>query len=326
MRFLDSLSPGHYESLINIQVGQFINHITVLIIDDDPNIIKLIAESFKHDFSVHFATCGATGLDLAIRKKPDVILLDVKLPDVHGYELIRQLKNNPQTHDIPVMFVSSMCSVNEQEVGFKIGAVDYVVKPIEIPLLRMRVKTHAKIRKQALLLEQLAATDSLTGIANRRKFDEVFTQELDRARREETSLSLLFVDVDNFKAYNDNYGHGKGDECLIAVSKLFKETVHRPGDFLARIGGEEFAIILSDTNESGACKLCDDIKQGLQDLFLPHEYSDVAEHVTVSIGVTVVENENHAKDSKAVCAWADSALYHVKENGRSGYFVYRHTS
>lgn len=305
--------------------GFFINRIPVLIIDDDPNIIKLIAESFKHDFSVHFATSGATGLDLAISKKPDVILLDVKLPDVHGYELIRQLKNNPQTHDIPVMFVSSMCSVNEQEVGFKIGAIDYVVKPIEIPLLKMRVRTHAKIRQQALMLEQLAATDSLTNIANRRKFDEVLSHELDRARREKTSLSLLFIDVDNFKAYNDNYGHGKGDECLVAVSKLFKQTVHRPGDFLARIGGEEFAIILSDTNETGACKLCDDIKQGLQDLCLPHAYSDVAQHVTVSIGVTVVEGENHAQDAKQVCAGADSALYYVKENGRSGYSVFRHS-
>ena len=258
-------------------------------------------------------------------KKPDVILLDVKLPDLHGYELIRQLKNNPQTYDIPVMFVSSMCSVNEQKAGFKIGAIDYVVKPIEIPLLRMRVKTHAKIRQQALMLEQLAATDSLTGIANRRKFDEVLCHELDRARREKTTLSLLFIDVDNFKAYNDNYGHGKGDECLVSVSKLFKQTVHRPGDFLARIGGEEFAIILSDTNETGACKLCDDIKQGLQDLFLAHEYSDVAKHVTVSIGVAVIEGDAYVQDYKQICAWADSALYHVKENGRSGYSVYRHT-
>ena len=272
---------------------------------------------------MHFATSGASGLDLAISKKPDVILLDVKLPDVHGYELIRQLKNNPQTHDIPVMFVSSMCSVNEQEIGFKIGAIDYVVKPIEIPLLRMRVKTHAKIRQQALMLAQLAATDSLTGIANRRKFDEVLSHELERARREKTPLSLLFIDVDNFKTYNDNYGHGKGDECLIAVSQLFKQIIHRPGDLLARIGGEEFAIILPDTNEAGACKLCDDIKQGLADLGLPHDYSSVAEHITVSIGVAVLESKVYVEDAKQLCAWADSALYYVKENGRSGYSVYR---
>lgn len=297
------------------------HNISVLIIDDDLNTIKLIAESLKDEFDVRFAITGKAGLQIAQDNPPDVILLDVKLPDIQGYEIIRRLKQNAKTYPVPVLFVSSLISVEEQEHGFKLGAVDYIAKPVEIPLLRMRVKTHAKIRLQARALEQLVATDSLTGVANRRKFDEVLETEFLRAKREQTDLAMLLIDVDNFKQYNDNYGHGKGDDCLIKICQILSRVLHRPADFLARVGGEEFAIILPDSNVNGAIKLAQDIKQGFATASIPHEFSNSVLHVSVSIGIATTRTLPLADTPKQLYEVADKALYEAKAAGRNDFAV-----
>lgn len=294
---------------------------SVLIIDDDLNTIKLIAESLKQDFDIQFATSGDLGLKIASKSQPDLILLDVKLPDIQGYEVIKRLKQNPSTQDIPVMFESSLASIKEQELGFTLGAVDYITKPIEIPLLRVRIKAHAKLRQQARALEKLVATDSLTGLANRRKFDASLENEFCRSKRDGSSLCLLMIDVDYFKHYNDNYGHGKGDECLIRLSQLLLDRVHRPADLVARVGGEEFAILMPNTEIEGAINIAETIKANLRHANIEHKHSECADHVTVSIGIAQQTNDLEVFTNKDLYNDADRALYSAKEQGRNQYYI-----
>ncbi len=294
--------------------------VSVLIIDDDITTIKLIAESLQNEFTFSFAVTGEKGLALA-EKLPDVILLDIKLPDIEGFEIIRKLKQNEMTHPIPVLFISSVTDIQNQEKGFELGAVDYVIKPIEIPVLKMRIRTHARIRKQAIALENLVATDSLTSLANRRKFDEVLEQELARSKREKADLSFLLIDVDNFKAFNDNYGHGKGDECLINVARVLRKSILRPGDLVARVGGEEFAIILPDSDKEGAIEVAKRAIQKLTDMHISHAFSDVAEYVTISVGIVTMDSGSSMTPAQLFDR-ADEALYEVKAKNKNGYKMY----
>ncbi len=293
----------------------------MLIIDDDISTVRLIAESLQAEFSVNFATTGAKGLSLA-EKMPDVILLDLNLPDMKGFEVIKKLKQNPSTYPIPVIFISSVSDLADQERGFRFGAVDYVVKPIQVPLLRMRIKAHAKLYQQAIVLEQLAATDFLTNVANRRKFNDVLGDEVKRSYRDGSSISLLMIDVDDFKLFNDYYGHGKGDECLVCVAKILREVATRSSDCIARVGGEEFAMILPDSSCEGAEVIARNINQLISQAGIEHEFSKHDKKVTVSIGIRNIKPGE--KDSqKSIYNEADKALYQAKTAGKNTYWVYR---
>ncbi|MBU2977118.1 diguanylate cyclase [Alteromonas sp. C1M14] len=291
----------------------------VLIIDDDITTIRLIAEALSPDYDVIIATSAEDGLKQALVAQPYLILLDVLMPRINGFTLCKQLKSNAHTLNIPVIFVTALTEVDEQTKGFELGAVDYITKPIEVPLLRARVRTHTRLYQQTLQLESLAATDSLTGLANRRKFDDVMSIELGRCHRARNSLAFLMIDIDDFKAYNDHYGHGKGDDCLGLVSRILKQSARRATDLVCRLGGEEFGIVLTETDKEGALSMAEAILSAFQEQKISHESSQNG-FLSVSIGATVVDMSLHSNIDvtvREIVDKADNALYLAKSKGRN---------
>ena len=179
---------------------------------------------------------------------PDLILLDIIMPGMNGHEIIKIIKENDRTRNIPVIFITGLKSVEDEEEGFNLGAVDYIVKPFNPAIVRARIRNTLKFRNQQKLLEKMAHIDALTEIPNRRNFNITLEKEFKSALRNKKWLSLIMIDVDQFKHYNDNYGHAKGDQVLIEIAKTMQSCLKRPHDFLARYGGEEFAAILGDTD------------------------------------------------------------------------------
>lgn len=259
----------------------------ILIIDDDTSTIRLMGEILGDYYDVSFATSAEQGLELANGNNDsiDLILLDIKMPGIDGYNLCRRLKRSEATKRIPIIFVTS-CSKNfEEAFGFHLGAVDYITKPINAEILKARVKTHVTLYRQARKLEELSSIDPLTATANRRKFEDTLDKEWKSSTRSGSPLSLIILDVDNFKSYNDHYGHGLGDKCLEKIGRLLNNTCQRSNDLAARIGGEEFAVILPNTNEIGALEFAETLRRGILSLEIPHEESDAGPFVTASIGV-----------------------------------------
>lgn len=292
----------------------------VLIVDDDITTISLIADALSADYEVLVATEADEGLTLAAFSKPDLILLDVMLPGTSGFSLCRELKSNDQTFNIPVIFVSALAEVKEQTRGFELGAVDYITKPIEVPILRARVRTHTRLYKQTLQLASLAATDALTGLANRRKFDENLAKEIERGFRAQSDIAILMVDIDDFKAYNDRYGHGKGDDCLVQVARILKDVARRSSDLVCRLGGEEFGIILGETESTGAMTIAETIVEQFNKKKIEHKAATAEAYLTVSIGVTALKltpDYYGSVEARQLVDTADEALYEAKSSGRN---------
>ncbi len=292
----------------------------VLIVDDDIATIRLIAEALAPDYDVIIATDAEEGLEQARATHPELILLDVLMPSINGFSLCRKLKSDEMTRRIPVVFVTGLTEVSDQARGFEIGAVDYITKPIEVPLLRARVKTHIRLYRQTLQLESLAATDPLTGLSNRRKFDESLAHEIERCQRSQSELALIMVDIDDFKAYNDTYGHGRGDDCLVTVAHVLKNSARRGTDLCCRLGGEEFAIILGETDRVGAMTLAENIIAQFNELKLEHKSASEHNYLTVSMGVAVMDMRSALRDkveARELIDKADQALYNAKARGRN---------
>jgi diguanylate cyclase (GGDEF)-like protein len=289
----------------------------VLIVDDAPANIHVLAEALHADYQVKVATNGQTALDLAQHPdQPDLILLDIMMPEMDGYELCRRLRENESTKNIPVIFVTARSSSGDEEYGLNLGAVDYITKPFEIPIVRARVRTHVTLKHKTDLLETLASLDGLTGIPNRRRFDAVLDSEWRRCHRNGTALSLLLADVDYFKQYNDHYGHGAGDDCLKKIASTMTCSLSRSGDTVSRYGGEEFAVLLPETDGTGACHVAERLRGEVETLAIHHSRSSVADHVTISIGgVATVPPDGSLPDS--FLATADRMLYQAKSEGRN---------
>jgi diguanylate cyclase (GGDEF)-like protein len=290
----------------------------ILIVDDTPANIQILAEALNGDYRIRFATSGAAALDLArAPDKPDLILLDVLMPGMDGYQICRLLQEDPATRNIPIIFVTAKTGVSDQSYGFSIGAVDYITKPFELAIVRSRVRTHVNLKRKTELLEQLASVDGLTGIPNRRRFDETLQREWRRAARHQSSLALLMIDVDHFKAFNDHYGHGAGDRCLQKVAGALMASLFRPGDFLARYGGEEFAILLPECAVEGARTVAERSSAKVEALGIPHAAdSSGAGHVTVSVGCAALVPHSN-KDPSALLDAADRWMYLAKQEGRN---------
>ncbi|OYY93188.1 MAG: hypothetical protein B7Y41_12750 [Hydrogenophilales bacterium 28-61-23] len=289
----------------------------ILVVDDTPTNIELLAGALSSDYTVKFATSGARALELLEKsEKPDLILLDIMMPGMDGYEVCHRLKENPATRAIPVIFITAKSEVADQARGFSLGAVDYILKPFQLPLVIARVRNQINLKLRTDLLEAQASIDALTGIANRRRFDEVLRSEWKRATRNAMPISLLMFDVDLFKAYNDNYGHGAGDECLRRLGDALQHAELRPGDFVARYGGEEFALILPSCHATGARAIAERIRVIVESLELPHAYSQCAPVVTVSVGCAT-QKPALGGDVSALFLAADQALYRAKQEGRN---------
>jgi diguanylate cyclase (GGDEF)-like protein len=287
----------------------------LLVVDDQPINVQVLYQAFSADYQVFMATSGAQALTVCQSKLPDLILLDVMMPDMDGYEVCERLKADPATRDIPVIFVTANTDEESEERGLDAGAVDFISKPINPRIVRARVKTHVTLKAQSDLLRSLAYIDGLTGVHNRRYFDEQLTAEWGRATRNHAALSVVMLDVDFFKRYNDRYGHQAGDDCLRQVARTIKTSLKRPADQVARYGGEEFVLLLPDTDLAGAMQVAQTVGQNIVALQIAHADSAAAPFVTVSLGVCS-KPAQAGNAAAGLLAAADAQLYAAKAGGR----------
>jgi diguanylate cyclase (GGDEF)-like protein len=300
----------------------------------------------KQGYEVRAVTNGKMALRSAINNPPDVILLDIMMPEMNGYEVCKNLKENEKTCHIPVIFLSALNEVFDKVKAFEVGGIDYITKPFEEQEVFIRLKNQIQLRRQQLLLEaeiikrketerlliqtnqkleEIVRQDGLTGVANRYFFDETLSQEWRRSQRKKTYLALILCDIDFFKNYNDYYGHLKGDECLVLVAKIISNCVKRPADLVSRYGGEEFGIILPDTNIEGAKEVGQSLINSLKIAKLIHEKSEIKPYITVSLGiVSIIPNSNLS--AKDLINFADQALYQSKHQGRDRLTIYEYNN
>lgn len=290
----------------------------ILIVDDMPANIKVLGQVLRNEYEIVIATSGPKALELAASDNPpDLVLLDIEMPGMDGYEVCKRLKNEDKTRNISIIFVTAKKEEDDETRGLELGAVDYIVKPFSIPIVKARVKTHLKLKVQTDLLEELTSLDPLTNVANRRRLDEVLKIECSRSRRSGSSLSLIFLDVDYFKSFNDIYGHAAGDECLIKVAAALKSALYRDTDFVARYGGEEFVAVLPETDLQAAIFIAERIKREIAGLKIEHAGSDVADQLSVSMGVLSNSAEDYSYLPVEMIKAADALLYTAKEQGRN---------
>lgn len=288
---------------------------TLLIVDDEKHNRLLLTELFQDEYKIIQAKNGVQALERARSHAPDLILLDVLMPEMDGIAVIRELKRSDATRHIPVIFISALDSPADEEQGLDLGAVDYIAKPFHASIVKVRVRNHLQLVHQRRLLEQLASLDGLTGIPNRRRFDEMYAQEWRRCHRTGQPLSLVMVDVDHFKSYNDTLGHAAGDRVLQEVAALLHQGARRPGDLVARYGGEEFVLLLPGTAAHGAQELAEELRRKLLAKGLPHPAA-AARRITLSMGGASALPRSHEVDP-GFFPRADTALYAAKAGGRN---------
>jgi diguanylate cyclase (GGDEF)-like protein len=257
---------------------------SILVVDDDPLYLELITVILGADYEILTASGGVTGLEIAASNVPQLILLDLMMPGMDGFEVYRLLKADRRTCEIPVIFITGRNDVAAEAKGLRMGAVDCITKPIHPDLVKARVnaRINSKVMRDKLAL--LASTDGLTGLANRSHFEHTLAYEYARHLRSGDELSLIMLGIDQFKDYNDAYGNVRGDECLREIATAMTRTVSRTTDLVARYGGEEFVVLMPETHLKGAVIFAEKVRQCISDLALPHRDSSEG-HVTASLGV-----------------------------------------
>jgi len=288
----------------------------LLITDRDQLFLRLLRDTLVDEFDIITAGSCASLFTLASEQKPDVILLDIEMMPLEGFQLCDRLKQNPATKDIPVVFITARSTWSDEVRGLEVGGIDYIRKPVNPPVLRARLHNHAELKQIRDRLEYLAREDPLTAIPNRRQFEEVLEVEWRRCRRENQTIAIIMMDIDNFKQFNDNYGHSAGDDCLRKVAKALRAAVKRPADLMARYGGEEFVCILPNTDLSGATALARTMCKNVTDLQILHKCSSAAKYVTLSSGVAVATPKDDISPLDLI-RHADEMLYAVKVTGRN---------
>lgn len=294
----------------------FHNRPKLLIVDDQPTNIRVLHELFREECDVFMATSGAQAIATCQAQLPDLILLDVVMDGMDGHEVCRRLKADSVTQGIPIIFITAQQQESDEVLGLELGAVDFISKPINPIIVRARVRTHLTLKLQNDLLRTMALMDGLTGVANRRKFDESILTNWRLCFREQRPLSLILVDVDFFKRYNDQYGHQSGDGCLRSVAQALSELVRRPYDLVARYGGEEFACVLPGTDLSGAVVIAEKMQERVRALGIEHSASDVDNVITISLGVATLTPTNDL-EFQVLIEDADKQLYEAKKAGRA---------
>ena len=289
----------------------------ILIVEDERTNIRILDDLLKDHFLVSVALNSQQALNRVFSDNPpDLILLDVGLPDVDGFETCRRIKEREETSEIPIIFITAMSDEEDERRGLELGAVDYITKPFRPALVLTRLKNHLEFKRQRDLLNILSSLDGLTGIPNRRRFEEFLDREWNRTRRSGSPVSLILADIDHFKKYNDNYGHAVGDDCLREVSSIIAATVSRNTDLVARYGGEEFVCVLPETDLEGAVILAEKVRQAVRAAKIPHAFSPVRPHVTLSMGVASMSAVKVDGGPRQLVEMADEWLYVAKNKGR----------
>lgn len=320
----------------------------VLIVDDQPTVADAIKRMLLEDpqMDVHYCSDVGSALRVAHQVHPTVILQDLVMPNVDGFAMLRFFRADREVSNVPVIVLSSKEDPRDKSKAFELGASDYLVKvPDKIELLA-RVRAHARafflqaerdeafraveqmkkqLEERNVELQRLSMTDGLTAIPNRRHFDDMLQREWRRGHRDKFPVALIMIDVDQFKRYNDTYGHQAGDECLQRIAEVLKNVARRPGDVAARYGGEEFALLLPQTDVDGACVVASNLKMLVEKLNIPHSASEVAPHVTLSLGIACVTEPPASMQPDELVAIADRALYRSKRNGRNRWTVAEET-
>ncbi len=292
------------------------NKARILIVDDDEISLRLLVGLLKNDYILEQAQSGKQALEMIESNPPDLILLDIMMPEMDGFQVIQELKNKQATQDIPVIFITALNSLRNEETGLKLGAVDYIKKPFIPSIVQARVRNILTMVRHRKLLETLAHIDGLTEIPNRRYFDLALRREWQTSLRYQNLISVAIADVDYFKQFNDNYGHAKGDRVLISLANEIRSNLKRPYDLVSRYGGEEFGIVLPKTSADKAYQLCETIRKAVEQLNIAHEFSLVSKNITISIGgATVVPSQN--LDISSIIEKADRQLFEAKNKGRN---------
>ena len=288
---------------------------SLLIIDDEKSNLMYLTRVLGEEYTVYTSSDARKGVDLAAKHRPDLILLDILMPDMDGYETLDLLKKSDETSDIPVIFITGLDSREDEEIGLVSGAEDYITKPFSATIVNIRVRNQIKIINQMRAIERLSTIDQLTEIPNKRSFNNQLNMEWRRAVRNRTPISVMMIDVDKFKNYNDKYGHLQGDVALRTVARTLSRTLKRPADFVARWGGEEFAVLLPATDIDGALVIAEQIRDNIQNAEIPYAGKN-SSGVTISLGVnTQIPTQSDSMDDFIYNA--DMALYTAKRTGRN---------
>jgi diguanylate cyclase (GGDEF)-like protein len=292
----------------------------ILVVDDAMENIQILHAALQDEHEVLFAMDGPRALEIARTQQPDLILLDAVMPGMDGYAVCRELFASNDTSDIPVIFVTALKSPEDETRALGAGAADFISKPVNAAVVRARVRTQLTVKRQRDALRALILTDSLTAVANRRAFDERLEAEWRRCGRAGLAVSLLMVDIDHFKLYNDHYGHQAGDTTLVEVARAMQRAAGRSQDLVARYGGEEFAILLPQLDSAGATGVARRLMHELEILDLPHAASPTERRLTVSIGIASLVPDEHSQASSLIQV-ADAQLYQAKAGGRNRYML-----
>jgi diguanylate cyclase (GGDEF)-like protein len=289
----------------------------ILIIDDDPLILGALSNILLTGYHVKVARDGATGLVLADKYDVDLIILDIVMKHMSGYEVLEKLRTNERTKNIPIIFITEREDRKEEIKALSSGAVDFIRKPIVPEVVNLRVGLHMKLIKQMRIIERFSLTDGLTGVNNRRCFNQQFESEWNRAARNGLPISLLMADIDCFKAFNDKHGHLNGDLALKTIASVLVKTVLRGTDYVFRWGGEEFAVILPETPVEGAAIVAEKIRQNIE--ATPIAIANETVYVTISIGASAIVPKpgTYPSGSSEFTESIDKALYSAKRNGRN---------
>jgi two-component system chemotaxis family response regulator WspR len=328
----NTLFPDDFQTMNNFRI-------TVLLVDDQPMIAEAVRRALaeEKDIDFHYCQDPTKAIAIANQIKPTIILQDLVMPEVNGLIMVKFFRVNQETSQVPIIVLSTKEDPKIKSDAFGLGVNDYLIKlPDRIELIaRLRYHSSAyiyhkqrdesfaalqesqrQLHEANLTLEKLSALDGLTGIANRRQFDAVLVKEWNRATRSRSPISLLMLDIDYFKLYNDTYGHQQGDACLQTVATILHDHEKRPADLAARYGGEEFAVILPETDINGANEIAGTILQAIRNANIVHASSSVSKYLTASLGVATITAER-GRQPEDLVNQADRALYLAKGQGRN---------
>lgn len=287
----------------------------VFIVDDEVINIQILRELLKNDYFVYMADSGQKALENCAKIQPDVVLLDISMPGMNGFDVCGAIKGNPETAHIPVIFVTAHLDTESEARGFQVGGADFIRKPIQPIVTRARIHSQFALKRQTDYLKSLALMDGLTGISNRRHFEDTLEIVWLQCIRDKTPISAIFVDVDFFKPYNDRYGHQEGDKCLRHVAQTLKKCLRRPMDTLARYGGEEFVCLLPHTDLRGAEYVAESMRDGIRASRWPHE-DGLESCLSISVGVST-STPIVGQQAAGLLEHADQLLYQAKDGGRN---------